>query len=91
MRIAAHVAYDATMGKKHRAPMTQLDRTALGARIRAARTRRGMAAEDAARYMGVSVSTLYSWEEGSHMPRDMSRLASIIGTTVGGLHGEVPL
>lgn len=67
------------------------ERAAFGARLREARERAGLGPLEVARLMGAAPSTYYSWETGDRVPRDPRRLAAIVGTTVGGLHGEVPL
>lgn len=75
------------MGRKRKPPRKD-ERARFGERIRAARVKRGLQIDDVARLMGASTSTYYSWEEGTHVPRDVRKLADVLGTTVGALHGE---
>jgi DNA-binding XRE family transcriptional regulator len=77
--------------KKRRGRTVTAERAAFAARLRQARERSGKAAVDVADEIGAARSTYYSWEEGTRAPRDVKKLAEAIGTTVGALHGEVPL
>lgn len=59
-------------------------------RFREARKAAGMSAEQAAVKLGVSISTLFSWERGQYLPRanDIRRMATIYDVSADYLLGD---
>jgi len=55
--------------------------------LREARIRLGLTQEEAARRLGVSVSTLSRWERGEHLPRSrpiLERIREVLGVDLKG-------
>ena len=66
-----------------------LRRTAIGGVVRALRSCRGLSLEETARLVGVSAANLSRTERGLSggvHPRHLDRVATVLGTSVSGLH-----
>lgn len=59
-----------------------------GLRLRRARERAGLNIDAAAKRMKVSKNTFYSWEANDRTPRDLLKLARLVGLSISELFGE---